>query len=207
VDDERETPQFTPNPRKRSQILESARRVFFIDGFGAATIDKIASDSTVSKATIYKYFDGKHEMFAAIMREGTDGSLLIPRFDWDAQTPAETLTRIGVGILHRMLDPASMQMFRLMVAESARFPELGATFEKEGPRRGQKLIEQYLAKLDANGILEIDNAALAAGQFVGLCQAGIFMRAQLSKYSPSEREIERVVASAVRVFLRGYAPE
>jgi TetR/AcrR family transcriptional regulator, mexJK operon transcriptional repressor len=98
-------------------------------------------------------------------------------------------------------------MFRLMVAESARFPELGAAFEKEGPRRGQKLIEQYLAKLDAEGILEIENAALAAGQFVGLCQAGIFMRAQLTKYSPSDREIERVVGSAVRVFLRGYAPE
>jgi AcrR family transcriptional regulator len=206
LEDERATTQFTPNPRKRSQILESARRVFFADGFGAATIDKIASDSTVSKATIYKYFESKQEIFAALMREGTDGSRLIPPFDWSALPPTETLTRIGVGIVHRMLDPESMQMFRLMVAESARFPELGAAFEKEGPRRGQKLIETYLAALAADGILEIDDAKLAAGQFVGLCQAGIFMRAQLTKYSPSEPEIERVVASGVTVFLRGYAP-
>jgi AcrR family transcriptional regulator len=206
LEDERATPQFTPNPRKRSQILESARRVFFTDGFGAATIDKIAVDSTVSKATIYRYFESKQEIFAALMREGTDGSRLIPPFDWTGQTPAETLTRIGTGIVHRMLDPESMQMFRLMVAESARFPELGAAFEKEGPRRGQKLIEQYLATLTADGILEIENAALAAAQFVGLCQAGIFMRAQLTNHSPSEREIERAIDSAVTVFLRGYAP-
>ena len=51
----------------RRRILESAREVFFRDGFMPANLDEIADLAGVAKGTLYRYFDNKAELYVAVL--------------------------------------------------------------------------------------------------------------------------------------------
>jgi AcrR family transcriptional regulator len=51
----------------RRRILESAREVFFRDGFMAANLDEVAEKAGVAKGTLYRYFESKAELYVAVL--------------------------------------------------------------------------------------------------------------------------------------------
>src|SRR5260370_20928180 len=52
---------------KAETVLAAAERAFLAGGFGAVTMDAIAREAGVSKATVYAHFSGKEELFGAIV--------------------------------------------------------------------------------------------------------------------------------------------
>lgn len=58
------------NHEKRTEILESAAKLFSESGFERTTVDEIAAKANVGKGTIYLYFQNKEDIFLAIMEEG-----------------------------------------------------------------------------------------------------------------------------------------
>ncbi len=57
----------------RRRILETARDVFFRDGFVEANLDEIARGAGVAKGTLYRYFDSKADLYVAVL--GHNGEL------------------------------------------------------------------------------------------------------------------------------------
>ena len=55
-----------PNSKAES-ILAAAKRTFLAAGFGAVSMDTIAREAGVSKATVYAHFAGKEELFGAVI--------------------------------------------------------------------------------------------------------------------------------------------
>jgi AcrR family transcriptional regulator len=55
--------------KRKSLILDTARRFFQRRGFGSVTIDDIAAEIEFSKGTIYSHFESKEEIFAQILLE------------------------------------------------------------------------------------------------------------------------------------------
>ncbi len=53
---------------KKSDILRAAGALFAQFSLRKVTVDEIAEKASVSKATIYKYFDSKEEMFDKVVR-------------------------------------------------------------------------------------------------------------------------------------------
>ncbi|MGI9591497.1 MAG: TetR/AcrR family transcriptional regulator [Myxococcota bacterium] len=51
----------------RKRILESAREVFFRDGFMQANLDEVAEKAGVAKGTLYRYFESKAELYVAVL--------------------------------------------------------------------------------------------------------------------------------------------
>src|SRR5579863_3565119 len=54
---------------KAETILAAAERAFLAAGFGAVTMDAIAREAGVSKATVYAHFHGKEELFGAVVAD------------------------------------------------------------------------------------------------------------------------------------------
>jgi TetR/AcrR family transcriptional regulator, mexJK operon transcriptional repressor len=52
---------------KAEAILSAAERAFLASGFGAVSMDAIAREAGVSKATVYAYFANKEELFGAVI--------------------------------------------------------------------------------------------------------------------------------------------
>lgn len=56
--------------QRRAMILEAARRVFFRHGFRNATMEMVAAEAELGKATLYEYFATKEELYVALLEQG-----------------------------------------------------------------------------------------------------------------------------------------
>ena len=56
--------------RRRKEIINAAERVFFSKGYDNATMDDVAETAELSKGTLYLYFDGKEDLYHAIVLRG-----------------------------------------------------------------------------------------------------------------------------------------
>ena len=55
--------------QQRRRILDSARGIFFRDGFVDANLDEVAHAAGVAKGTLYRYFDSKAELYVAVLAD------------------------------------------------------------------------------------------------------------------------------------------
>ena len=58
--------------QRRQGILAAATRVFAQRGVDGASMDAIASEAELGKATLYYYFRTKEELYSAVLAEGTE---------------------------------------------------------------------------------------------------------------------------------------
>ncbi len=113
-----------------SAITQAAGEIFLKEGFEAASMDAIARHADVSKATLYARFSSKDVLFSAVMkaqREDFERELDDLTAEPDGDT-AERLTRAGKNLLTFFLSPPRLQMFRVIIAESERIPEICQNF-------------------------------------------------------------------------------
>ena len=193
--------------RKFDQVLEGARTVFMADGFDGASVDDIAKAANVSKATLYSYFPDKRLLFLEVaksecLRQSQHALDVIDR----TAPPRQVLRAAGRHILGFITSYFGMQMFRMCVAETERFPEIGRQFYQSGPMVMQREMMNYFAEAAARGELDIEDHGLAAFQFGELCKAEVWQQLVFGmRTEVEERDIHRVVDSAVDVFLARYA--
>ncbi|MFT4089369.1 MAG: TetR/AcrR family transcriptional regulator [Asticcacaulis sp.] len=112
------------------QILDAALDEFCTKGYDATRVEDIARRARISKALVYVYYPTKIDLFLAVAER-----LIEPYrqaetdFKIDETRPAEAQMREHHDLFYRTIacDPQALSIFRLMVAESARAPEI-ATF-------------------------------------------------------------------------------
>ncbi|WP_417269013.1 TetR/AcrR family transcriptional regulator [Celeribacter sp.] len=192
--------------RKFDQVVEGARTVFLRDGFEGASVDDIARESGVSKATLYSYFPDKRVLFIEIAsremkRQADEGA-----GELDMGAPPEVLLPIiGRKLVDYMLSDFGQAIFRTAVAESERFPEIGRKFYESGPMLVRNRIAAYLRSCTARGELDIDDIELAAEQFAELCKVRSVACCTFDAACTFDiDERNRIIASAVRMFLAAY---
>lgn len=193
--------------RKFGQVLEGARKVFMADGFEGASVDDIAKQANVSKATLYSYFPDKRLLFMEVANQecARQSQSAIDNIDMSA-APRQVLSQAGRHFLRFITSKFGQQVFRICVAESDRFPEIGRAFYRSGPERMRAEMAEYFTGSIARGELKIDDLALAADQFGELCKADLWPRLMFGVIaSVTEADIERVVDGAVETFLARYA--
>jgi AcrR family transcriptional regulator len=82
--------------QSRRRILDSAREVFFRDGFMAANLDEVADKAGVAKGTLYRYFDSKADLYVAVLAD--NGKVFLDKMQEaaaDGATPRAQLERIS----------------------------------------------------------------------------------------------------------------
>ena len=192
---------------KRRQVVETAERLFLAHGYGPVSMDAVARGAGVSKATLYAYFDSKDELFANIVRErGLNANLDDDLFPEQVDDLGAALTRVGQQVLRFMLRERTLALYRIAIAESARFPELGHAFHANGPQRFCERVGTWLTTQQAAGLLRAGDVTVATQQLMALLRSGVFLRASLSlPPEPSDTEIDATVDAAVATWLRAFA--
>ncbi len=192
--------------RKFDQVLEGARAVFMADGFEGASVDDIAKKAEVSKATLYSYFPDKRLLFMEVANQecARQSQSAIDNIDMSAQ-PRDVLAQAGRHFVRFITSKFGQQVFRICVAESDRFPEIGRAFYQSGPARMRAEMAAYFTESISRGELRIDDLELAADQFGELCKADIWPRLMFGVIDHVEAaDIDRVVDGAVETFLARY---
>jgi TetR/AcrR family transcriptional repressor of mexJK operon len=201
-----EAPAAAGREAKRDAILEAARKVFMEVGFGATSMDTIAAEAKVSKQTVYNHFGSKEELFAAMVRFIVDQKLTVFSEAAKGGKPEETLRTIA----HQFLDPGAadqrVAMYRVLMAEAPRFPELGDIFYSAGPAVVRRFLADYLAEQHARGALRVEDPMLTAEQFFGMLN-GCQLKAQLGiERLPDKRRIDAYIDHAVMLLMKALAP-
>jgi AcrR family transcriptional regulator len=193
------------SPERRARILAGAGEIFISAGYEGASMSQIAAQSNVSKGTLYNYFPSKAALFAAFVRDDC-AKFVASVFESPPQEDLRSeLTRIGLTMLSSMLSPRGMDLFRVVVMEAAKFPDLAMEFMKAGPEVLVANMADWLRDQMAAGRLNVADPVFAAEQFFSLTQARLVYRSRIMpSYRATAGEIERVVDGAVTVFLAAY---
>jgi TetR/AcrR family transcriptional regulator, mexJK operon transcriptional repressor len=104
------------------------------------------------------------------------------------------------------MQPRLLQLRRLVIGEAGRFPEAGRTFYERGPGRTVAALATVFEHLAERGVLELDDAHLAAGHFNWLIMSFPLNLAMLlgpeGQLPPTE--LDRYADEGVRAFLAAY---
>lgn len=113
--------------RKRAAILAAARARFLASGFGDTTMDAVAAEAGVSIMTLYRHARTKDELFEAVIAIECSSTALAREQPEFAGIPLrDALTALGRLRLAATFAPERIAMIRAVVAETGRFPQLGA---------------------------------------------------------------------------------
>lgn len=194
----------TASAVKREAVLSAAQDLFLESGFAATSMDAVAQRANVSKATLYAHFTSKTELFAALIRgrcEQCFGTIDIP----DAVGgPEAGLRTIALRFLDLVLSPEALGMYRVVIAEAPRLPEVGEAFHTAGPSAGLCGISGYFAELDRLGLLEVPDPDLAAELFTGMLKSDLHSRRLLGL--PGGRPVDEMAEAAVKMVVAAYRP-
>lgn len=189
----------------RQAILEAAAEVFFEAGYAGASIDAVIERVGGSKRAIYSYFGNKKELFTAIVTEVSNRALaaLAPE-EIAGHGVEDTLLAFGRRVVEVVLSPRTVALYRVVVAEGARFPELAQAFFESGPGRASIRLAQVLEEFQKRGEIELADRRRAAEHFIGMLRDDLHLRVVLGLRPPPDlQEAEQTVRQAVRIFLDG----
>ena len=162
--------------RSRAKIVAAATDVFLEQGFLGATMDQIASHAGVSVQTVYSRFKSKEALFNEVVGALAGGATReidhqVDRLP-DAVSPEDWLLRFAHEQLQTVLTPRLMQLRRMVIGESGRFPELGVSLFREGPGRAIDRLTEAFQNFVTKGELSVNDPRVAAKQFNWLLMGG-----------------------------------
>jgi TetR/AcrR family transcriptional regulator, mexJK operon transcriptional repressor len=193
---------------KGEAIAAAALRLFLRDGYERTSVDAIAAEAGVSKRTIYNRYVDKENLFRSVLRNTFTAMLARFRLIADAHFAEVTdveqdLTAfVREAALTLTMAPERLALIRLILTEAPYFPALVA--EEAGQQSMHGTIARVLDRLAQAGWLEVTDPDEAAEHLFALTFAQASNRSMFAGQPLSEPEVDRMVTSGVRVFLRAY---
>lgn len=189
---------------KRALIVAAATTLFLELGYDRTSLARIAEQSGVSRATLFKQFPSKAVLFDAIVTESWSSAE-------EAEPPCAGDVAAGLGIIGRryaelLARPQMTDLFRIVIAELPRFPELAEAQFSRGKLPYFESVSTYLSAEQEAGTVRIDDVDLAATQFLGMISNYVFWPTLLvPDWTVSEDRAAQVVDEAVRTTVARYA--
>ncbi|MFC5748985.1 TetR/AcrR family transcriptional regulator [Actinomadura rugatobispora] len=189
-------------------VRDGALRLFLEHGYEGTSMDAVARAAGTTKASLYKRFASKEEVFASVIRWA------VMRPDWPVPEPDPpalddlegALTAIADAAVLRALHPSMVQLCRIAVAEAARFPDLAGRTFTTGFVPGRPLVVELLNRHAATGAIVADDPEVLAEHFLGMVSGTPARLAWFGIVREPEVQ-ERHTRVAVRLFLRGLRPD
>ena len=141
---------------RRRQILDAALDVFAEHGYAAARLEDVAARAGVAKGTIYLYFADKRTLFMELAR--TAAAPMIERIGElaVADAPIDQLLRgLADKFQAEVLGTRRKEVFRLVIAEAGRFPEIAEFYHRDIVSRMLPLLREVLVRAARRGELRV----------------------------------------------------
>lgn len=135
------------------ELLAAALALFVERGYAATRLEEVAHRAGVAKATLYRYYENKLELFKAVVRNS-----LVAGFEELAKTQAgaaagarEQLVGLLTAFVQQVAGSPLSGIPKLVIAEAGNFPELARFYHDEVIARGRALVIGVLKGGAASG--------------------------------------------------------
>ena len=193
--------------RKRSGILKMALSAFKENGYTATSMDQIASKCGFTKAVLYQYFESKEELFSAIFQEpGFLKDLDNLTIEYTNENLEEVLKKVGYAFMEMFEDEDRLNLTRIVIAESLRFPQLGKIMYSYGINNVAEKFSKYLIILSEKGIIQCTNPKLTARSYFGLLYSFI-ISGKIMNPIDKEFSVDEIIGYASQLFISSLKAE
>jgi TetR/AcrR family transcriptional regulator, regulator of autoinduction and epiphytic fitness len=190
---------------KRMAAVEAAMALFLEQGYDRTSLQQIAKRAELSTGTLFKRFPTKASLFEAIVEQFWKVDAVcegvLPSGD-----PRWGLRKIGSDYAGRMRQPEMAAIYRLIIAEAPRFPDLGQRLFDKGKGAYLSWLERYLTAEMTAGTIEILDIPQASRAFLAVIAGQAFWPELLVPgCGGSDAEAAAIVEDAVETMLCRYA--
>ncbi len=191
-----------------AEIAAAALAVFGERGFSATKLEDVASRAGIAKGTIYLYFATKEDLFRAVVRQE-----LIPVLEGlEATVTAHTGPQAALlrQIFRRMARVAGGELGvipRLVVSESANFPEIATFYAEEVIGRIRHVFAGIIARGVAQGEFRPVDAGTLTPILAGPMLLMLLWQHSIGRHVPTAFDPQAVIDLHLDLLLRGLAPE
>jgi AcrR family transcriptional regulator len=190
---------------KRREILMAAAEVFREHGFAGASMSAVSERAGGSKATLYRYFASKEDLFVSLMLEKV---LEHAEELFDTLQPSDdlrrTLVRFGASLLELSLSDTFMSVRRNTIAEGPRSGVGQELFDRGTKVLWSRMADFMAAEMDAGHLIHED-PWIAAMHLRGMLEADLVNRALIgAAVDKRPKTLKAHAAKAVDAFLRAY---
>ena len=191
---------------KRQAILSAAGAVFRESGFAGASMTAVAERVGGSKATLYRYFASKEELFVTLMFDAVFDEA---NATFDMLRPSEnlrrTLERFGASLLQSSLSETSISVRRNSISEGWRSGIGEMLYDRGAKRLWSRMADFMQGEMDAGRLRAVD-PWMASMHLRGMLEADVINRAVIgAKVDVRQKYLRDHSAKAVDAFLRAYA--
>ena len=202
-----------PRDRRRrkearpQEILGAALAEFAANGYAATRLDDVARRAGISKGTIYLYFDSKEELFKEVVRRSVVPQLENLRAAVDGFSGSvEDFIRTRFKEFElRLVESEVRFIFRLLVAEGHKFPDLTQFYFDEVIGRGMAVLRRLVARGVAQGEFRPTALDEVPQLLVAPALLGLLWKALFDRYRPLD--LERMLETYVDLILNGLKAE
>lgn len=113
--------------QRRAQLLDVCARIVDVDGFAAATLERVAGEAGVSRTVLYQHFGGLDGLLEALVQRATrraGQALVAATEDWSMVAPVDAMRRVLEAV---DADPATWRLFLMLPPAGP--PALAAALE------------------------------------------------------------------------------
>ncbi|MCE1237410.1 MAG: TetR/AcrR family transcriptional regulator [Hyphomicrobiales bacterium] len=194
-------PKVASDAAQRAQIVDVGRRLFLERGYGRATMGEAASRARVSKQTLYRFFSGKAELFAAVVEAHRHSMLALPSAREHASLD-DALAAIFRVDIDEAADRERHALLAMAFRESAVHPELGEAILRHGVAKSRADLAEWLEERAAAGDMVVDDAEALAQILMDMMFGAARPPPPFGEAEPAETRRRRL-RTCIAVFLDG----
>jgi AcrR family transcriptional regulator len=201
-----------PPPTVRSRILDTALELVGRHGLAELSMDELAAQAGVSRATLYRLFPGKEALFAELVRTFSPFEPIAAVLEaMGERPPAEVIPAIAQAMAAAM--DGHIGLLLQLLFEFARHPDGGRATSEDAIQgmRTLPLVAGYLDQQMAAGRLRRMDPDLAFQALAGPIVGHLLMQVPAESRSGVGRgaalPLEEVVDELVGIWLRAMTPD
>ena len=160
-----------PGDERRQQLLKVAMHLFSEKGFSGTTTKEIAAAAGVSEATVFKHFDNKDDLYAAIL----DHKACTPKFTNPFEEIADKIAaKDDFGVFYTMALNAlnhhqdDCDFLRLMLHSALEAHDLARTFFNNFVINVYDFLGAYIRQRQADGVFRDVEPRIVVRAFIGM---------------------------------------
>lgn len=195
------------NQEKREAIISAAIEEFYIKGFEGSSMDTIAKNANVSKATVYNHFKNKEELFlnlANIFKERFKNSF---DYSYDKNKKIELqLYEIAKKDMDFLSNIENIKLIQTMTVVMIQKNEIGLKIIEESKDYCILMTSAWFDEAKKDGKLDFESSSFVATQFIGMIKSFAFLPQLYGANKLTKEEQAKIIDEAVKMVLKLYNP-
>jgi AcrR family transcriptional regulator len=200
-------PQIRCDDETRDLVTAAAAEEFQSRGYAATGMGAVAQRAGVSTKTLYRLFPAKDALFGQVISQGIGRFMLaVDPATLDRLGLTEGLERILIAYGNLTLAAETIAIYRLVIGEGDRFPEIARLFHEVAIVNTSGIIQSWLDRQTERGLLRLEDTQTASGMLRGMMTEQPRRAVMLGqRAAPGAEEIAGRARACARLFLHGCA--